>query len=116
MAEKCLNVCSKMKDCVSEYYSMSVIGQFERTHHLSQYDQFHGIYIYLPSGLNTRYIHSPRLHLIEYICYFGSVFSLWFGFSIIALSRALIGAIYQYNKSNPSNENGKIKANEKTDV
>ena len=70
MAEQCLHACSKMEDCRSEYYSMTSIGQFEREAHMDEFDYLHGIYIYLPTGLNTRYSHSPRLHLIEYICYF----------------------------------------------
>ncbi|OTF72043.1 hypothetical protein BLA29_015443, partial [Euroglyphus maynei] len=32
--------------------------------------------IYLPSGLNTHYKHSPRLEWIEFICYYASVISL----------------------------------------
>ena len=84
-----------MEDCNSEYYLTTTIGQFERDTHHPEFDDFHSIFIYLPTGLNTRYSHSPRLHLIEYICYFASVFSLWFGFSIIATSEALIKA-YQY--------------------
>ncbi|KAF7492294.1 hypothetical protein SSS_08620 [Sarcoptes scabiei] len=99
MAERCLNSCSNRQDCHSEYYSMSVIGQFERRQSTqAKNENLHGIYIYLPSGLNTRYEHSPRLHLIEFICYFASVFSLWFGLSIIAISKALINTVHTYRK------------------
>ena len=105
MAIACLQECGKLEDCSSEYYSMTSIGQFEREPHLSKFDHLHGIYIYLPTGLNTRYSHSPRLHLIEYICYFASVFSLWFGFSIIAISKALIKAYKYYTERKPKSDN-----------
>lgn len=106
MADECRLKCSKREDCSSEYYSMVSIGAFERDAHLPQYDQTHGIFIYLPSGRNTRYSHSPRLHLIEYICYFASVFSLWFGFSIIAISKALIKAYSYYNQASGGKASG----------
>lgn len=93
MADRCGLACSKMEDCYREYYELNTIGQFERTDE----QQMLGIYIYLPNGMNTKYFHSPRLHLIEYICYFASVFSLWFGFSIIAISKALIKAYRYYS-------------------
>lgn len=103
MAEECRVKCGKQEDCTTEYYTMVSIGAFERDHvHLPQYDPTHGLFIYLPSGRNTRYSHSPRLHLIEYICYFASVFSLWFGFSIIAISKALIKAYSYYNQASAS--------------
>lgn len=97
IAEQCLQTCTKMENCKNEYYSTSIIGQFDRDPvHYPKFNPLHGIFIYLPSGLNTRYVHSPRLHLTEYICYFASVFSLWFGFSIIAISQALIKAYKLY--------------------
>ena len=103
MAEQCRQICSKQQDCQSEYYSISITGQFERSDEFAQYKDHHGIYIYLPAGLNTRYSHSPRLHLIEYICYFASVFSLWFGFSIITISKVLIRAYHYYKERHSKN-------------
>lgn len=96
MAKHCGHICSKQKDCKREYYSIAIKGQFERSVDFMHQDHLHGIFIYLPAGLNTQYLHKPRLHLIEYFCYFASVFSLWFGFSIITISRALINAYHYY--------------------
>lgn len=102
MAERCLVRCGKQEDCTTEYFSMASIGQFEREAEKKESQHLHGIFIYLPTGRNTRYSHSPRLHLIEYICYFASVFSLWFGFSIIAIAKVLIKAYQFYSGPNGS--------------
>ena len=88
MAHHCLEVCGKKEDCFNEYFTTNIIGQWDRE--VGVNDNLHGVFIYLPTGLNTRYIHSPRLHLIEYICYTASVFSLWFGISMTTLSKILI--------------------------
>lgn len=90
-----------MEDCESEYYSTSIIGQFDRDPvNYPKYNPWHGIFIYLPSGLNTHYVHSPRLQGVEYVCYFASVVSLWFGFSIITISEALVKAYELYQEHN----------------
>ena len=92
----CLKVCGKKQNCFNEYFSTNIIAKWERGDGIR--DNMHEILIYLPSGLNTRYMHTPRLHLIEYICYAASVFSLWFGISMTTISRVFV-VLYNYYRN-----------------
>nr|XP_027199509.1 uncharacterized protein LOC113793650 [Dermatophagoides pteronyssinus] len=108
MSEECSEFCSKRQDCKSEFFTVQPIAEFERGHGRPEWQNLYRINIYLPSGLNTHYKHSPRLEWIEFICYYASVISLWFGFSIIAFSRALVCLIHQNSlaaKKNAENNN-----------
>ena len=93
ISDKCLSVCDK--NCFNEYFTPNVIARWARDVVDENLDE---ILIYMPTGLKTQYIHSPRLHLIEYICYTASVLSLWFGFSMTTLLKVLI-AIYNSYKN-----------------
>ncbi len=106
MANQCLKTCGKKENCFNEYLTMNIIGQFERE--VNKHDEWYGIFFHLPTGLNTKYIHSPRLHLVEYICYAASVFSLWFGISITTLSKVII--IFYNRLRNKKDDKNEINA------
>ena len=90
----CLKVCGKKQNCFNEYFSTNIIAKWERGYGIKEDSVKDEILIYLPSGLNTRYRHTPQLHLIEYICYSASVFGLWFGISMTTVAK---GFVVSYN-------------------
>lgn len=94
MSTFCLNFCGDFPDCHSEYYKVDVIGFVQNS---LGFD----IVLLSPHGLNTLYTHSPKLRLVEFLCFAGSQLSPWFGFSFIASSYSLFHAIdYVYKKVN----------------
>jgi len=98
-SEQCRLACGKQDDCYSEYFNLIQMGHFERSADRKEDEDLFGIYLYLPTGIITKYFHSPRLHLTEFICYFGSIFSLWFGFSMITTSKMAIKLYCFYHKA-----------------
>ena len=101
IAHQCLDVCGKKENCFDEFFTTNTIGQWERV--ATDDQSLYGAFVFLPSGRNTRYVHSPRLHLIEYICYTASVISLWFGISMTTLCKMLIIS-YNYYRVKRQNE------------
>ena len=82
---KCMNdvpvydICKKkclQPDCISEQYL------FRQQWKQESKDAW--ILITVPYK-STEYIHAPKLQLVEYLCYLGSIVSMWFGLSILSL-------------------------------
>ncbi|XP_027199513.2 uncharacterized protein LOC113793653 [Dermatophagoides pteronyssinus] len=118
MSNECLTTCSKRQECHSEFYTMSMMDDFERKPMQNRYE----FDVYFSSTANTHYKHQPRMELVEFICFYASTISLWFGFSIIAFSRSVLHIIHQNalakrnssvsttknDKNNETNDNNNI--------
>jgi len=68
-----------MSECFKEYFIFNsvkgVISHFNKNNYY--------IYILYPSYPSTVYEIYPKMYFEEYLCLISSVFSLWFGFSIL---------------------------------
>ncbi|XP_046912658.2 uncharacterized protein LOC124493606 [Dermatophagoides farinae] len=91
MSKKCLTTCSKRQECHSEFYTISMMDDIERKplQNLYEFD------VYFSTTANTHYKHQPRMEFVEFICFYASTISLWFGFSIVAFSRSVVHLIHQ---------------------
>jgi hypothetical protein len=103
MSNNCVKTCSKKENCFNEYFNIKVVEKWKKgdnTDNQSIGDKLHEILIFLPTGMITKYTHSPRLHLQEFICYAASVFSLWFGISIITFSKFIYAFLHYLTHKN----------------
>lgn len=91
MSKYCLDFCGNFPDCHSEYYHVELIRIVPQTN-------WFYINIRSPIGFNTKYIHSPKLKLIEFLCFVGSQLSLWTGFTLLAISRCAFRCLQFFYK------------------
>lgn len=76
----CLGKCQQI-DCFDEHYFVNLdIVQGDNKKGYRK-----GLGIKLPAGIWTVYRFSPRLDVVEFLCYLGSTSGMWFGISIAGL-------------------------------
>ena len=96
----------KSPDCFNQYYKIKLINErklndsdkygnqylewfsnktFKSKNKNANINLISNIYIYINDEPDTIYTHSPQQHPIEFICFIGSVISLWTGFSVISM-------------------------------
>ncbi len=75
LRNRCLYLCRKM-DCVIYSYKPYAIASG-----LESKDGLTAVLISIPMGPKRIYRYYPKIETIEFLCYFASILSLWFGFS-----------------------------------
>ncbi|CAG2103925.1 unnamed protein product [Medioppia subpectinata] len=82
IADHCAQRVGRRPDCHSVYYTMNVISNHERDNNSNE--ESFNIQFNIPTNTITRYVHSPRMELSEYMGIIGGVSGLWFGLNILA--------------------------------
>nr|XP_046912508.1 uncharacterized protein LOC124493476 [Dermatophagoides farinae] len=94
VSNKCSQFCSKRQDCVCELFKITIMEEIERNNENIQLKDRFQLKVMIPIDLNKYYTHKPRMEWIEFICFYASTISLWFGFSIIAFARSIMHLIH----------------------
>src|SRR2546426_6309286 len=55
-----------------------------------------GIRISFSKVGDTFMVHSPKMKMVEWLCYVGGTISMWLGLSVVGVSRHVIGIIFQW--------------------
>ncbi|CAG2104716.1 unnamed protein product [Medioppia subpectinata] len=79
IAADCANEIGRRPDCHAVYYTMNKINDIERDNNGKDIDSQFFIQINMPTNTITRYVHSPRMELSQYMGIIGGVSGLWFG-------------------------------------
>ena len=79
LKKKCLKICPKY-DCFKQHFIPKIIS---KSNYLSNESQTTLGLSFSAEPQITHY-HKPKLETIELLCYFASILSLWFGFSMIS--------------------------------
>ena len=74
--------CPKNMQCYTEYYTFRQIC-------LAYGAKLHTILLDIPQYPVLSIKHTPRIEALEFVSYVASIISLWFGFSVIMLSKPL---------------------------
>jgi len=99
LEQKCEKICGLDNDCVKEYFIPEYIREVwgNQSFTIAVKPQRYPI-------LSIK--HSPKIQFEEFMCYITSIFSLWFGFSVIMLSKVCslilkkLFLIFNYNICN----------------
>ncbi|CAG2103926.1 unnamed protein product [Medioppia subpectinata] len=83
LAADCAHQIGRRPDCHSVYYTMNKVYSHQRVNN-SNDSAYSYVSFNMPAGTITRYVHSPRMELAEYMGYIGGVSGLWFGLNILA--------------------------------
>ncbi len=83
VSEKCTQKCGSNDDCYKKYINIRFIPN---DNFFPRMNGSHRILILPPTSPNLIYTHSQKLHIDEFLCYVGSLVSLWFGVSILMIS------------------------------
>ncbi|CAG2108183.1 unnamed protein product, partial [Medioppia subpectinata] len=83
LAADCAHQIGRRPDCHSVYYTMNKVYSHQRVNN-SNDSAYFSVSFNMPAGTITRYVHSPRMELAEYMGYIGGVSGLWFGLNILA--------------------------------
>lgn len=86
MFNNCTQMC-RLENCYNEYYSVEEIP-IKAT--LSAKSETFILSLYAHINYDTTCTHLPKLQFTEFLIYVGSVFSLWFGISMISMSQIVI--------------------------
>ncbi len=92
VSKKCTQVCGSNDDCYKEYINIRFISI---DNFFPRMNGSHRILILPPTSPNLIYTHTNKIHLEEFLCYAGSVISLWFGVSILMISD-IISRLHKY--------------------
>ena len=107
VAKKCRQVCPLINDCYREYFTLTKYDQ-------EIYRDQNYLIIDVPDLPEISIRHSPKIYFEEFISFIGSLISLWFGFSIIMLSKVvsnLIKSISIFSISKKTSMNIKYRTN-----
>jgi hypothetical protein len=74
----CNKFCGFNDDCVKQFYSLS-----QKIFKTDQKQTGAHVTIPFPNTPNLLITHLPKIQIEEFMCYIGSIASLWFGFSLI---------------------------------
>jgi len=77
-SDKCWKKCSQSTDCYKEFFRLD-----SRENEADE----NALRIEFPSHPTTIYEISLKMSVEEYLCYIASILSLWFGFSILSLTK-----------------------------
>jgi hypothetical protein len=88
LSDKCRELCGESKDCFAENYELSEIRSYGE-------NGLFTIVIPLPTIPTLIFTHWPKIRFEEFLCFIGSIFSLWFGFSIVMLSDVCLLVVKQ---------------------
>ena len=94
--------CDPRPDCYREYYKITDFDRIKPWK--SEQVMNNSLLINFPTRPATVTIHKPKIYLEEFLCYIASIFSLWFGVSIVFLSNHCLKLI----KKTMSKVNNKI--------
>ena len=92
ISDQCKRLYDPSPDCYAEYFKidevlpMSDPGKMKRN-----------LFISFPGVPTTVITHKPGIYLEEFLCYIASIFSLWFGFSMLFLSEIFVEFFKQIN-------------------
>ncbi|CAG2105146.1 unnamed protein product [Medioppia subpectinata] len=81
IANHCAQRIGRRPDCHAVYYTMNTFDSYQRA--VANGSTFF-IHYLVPTDPITRYVHSPRMELSEYMGIIGGVSGLWFGLNILA--------------------------------
>ena len=88
----CRKRCGRKPDCNKDYYFFFEAKFENKTEHKFVMDFFP------PDLPNMLVAHSAKIQFEEFLCYLGSIFSLWFGFSFLMLSEIMSIGFNQFIK------------------
>jgi hypothetical protein len=83
LSDKCREFCGDSNDCFGEIFELSEIRAFGTK------DNFE-ITITPPTIPSLTFTHWPKIRFEEFLCFIASIFSLWFGFSLVMLSNVYL--------------------------
>ena len=89
VAKICREVCPSNIDCYREYFT---IGKQEYNISYERINVHHFV-VDIPELPELSVRHSPKVYFEEFVSFIGSLISLWFGFSIIMLSKLFLNFI-----------------------
>jgi hypothetical protein len=92
LSEKCRIFCGKNKNCLTQIFE-----SIELNHPMNGQTEVYTIRISPATKPNLLLKHSPKIQIDEFLCFFASIISLWFGFSVIILSDVCLIVIKQLN-------------------
>jgi hypothetical protein len=78
--KECIKFCGLNDDCFKQYFT------FYSDEEVYDVGDNFVILVYPPDLPTLIFTHLPKMQTEEFICFIASIFSLWFGFSIIMLS------------------------------
>jgi hypothetical protein len=91
LSDKCREFCGENNDCFGEVFELNEIRGGGKK----------GIFtlvFLLPTIPSLLFTHWPKIRFEEFLCFIGSIFSLWFGFSIVMLSDVCLLVVRQVKK------------------
>lgn len=92
----CDDECGTNEDCIDDFIEPTRISELT-----SEDKETDSYIIRLMFPLKTiTYQHKAKLNLVEFICYIGSVFSLWFGISVASIVGSMVIHTYQNARTN----------------
>ena len=94
---KCRQICGLKNECYKQYFVTNPL-LFKRTGYVGN-DEYFKMLIEYPTYPSTIYEISLKMSVEEYLCLMSSIFSLWFGFSILMFTdfcRLLFTKIHIY--------------------
>ena len=97
-SDRCDRICGRFTDCYKEYY---VVKNGETLTDTGVYQ----IMIDFPTHPTTIYEISLKMCFEEYLCLIASILSIWFGFSILAVTNKLLVIFQNFNQTNSSKNN-----------
>ncbi|CAG2104717.1 unnamed protein product, partial [Medioppia subpectinata] len=86
IAADCANRIGRRPDCHAVYYTMNTFYSYPRVvaNDSNDSNTLFWLFCIVPTDPITRYVHSPRMELSEYMGIIGGVSGLWFGLNILA--------------------------------
>jgi len=91
LSDKCREFCGENNDCFAEIFELNEIRGGGKK------GSFTLVFL-LPTIPNLLFTHWPKIRFEEFLCFIGSIFSLWFGFSIVMLSDVCLLVVRQVKK------------------
>ena len=78
LKRNCLKICPN-NDCYKQYYKSKIVSHSNHSKDISE------VSLALPTDPLIAHHQKPQFETIEFLCYIGSTFSLWFGFSMFVI-------------------------------
>ncbi|XP_054161642.1 uncharacterized protein LOC128959665 [Oppia nitens] len=92
IGRKCRHQCGQQQDCRKSYYT------FFETKFLNKSETMFVMDVFPPDLPDLLVLHSAKLQLEEFGCYLASIFSLWFGLSILTVWQTVGNSCRQLNE------------------